>query len=519
MPTVSAPIVAVTVYPQQARVTRRARYALTDEPRATIAGLPVALAADSVRVTGSGPARIVGVDVRVERHAEPADPGLRELVEQREALQAKSDGLTDEEAAATAKVDLLNGLAQRSGSSFAKALASGDAAPGRVAEVGDALATQLAHALKDKRALHTRLARLADELSALDRRIAASGAQPARDSTSVIIELEPTGDGEVELELSYVVGGASWEAGYDIRVADKEVAVTSYGLVTQNTGEDWPECELALSTARPAVSVVVPELEPWFLDRVQPIPVSAMRAAGYGGPPPAPGAAFAADAEEAMPRRRMAPHVAAAEQGTTAVTYRTTRPVAIPSGAKGHRTTLALLDFPAELGYITAPVLAEEAHLRATVSNTSEHTLRAGKASIFHGDEFVGTTRLETWAPGEELELALGVDDRIRVERKLVRRTASKAALSGSRRREAEYRTTITNHSPADITIAVLDQAPVSRDEAIAVKDIRTSPDPAETTELGEYTWKLRVEPGKSSAVTLSYRVDVAKGVEIAGWR
>lgn len=524
MPTVSAPIVAVTVYPQQARITRRATFDPAGESRAAFAGLPVGLAADSVRVTGSGPARIVGVDVRVERHAAPADPGLRELVEQREALQATIDGITDERTAADARVGLLTGLSRRSGGSFAKALAAGDTAPERVAEVSGALATQLAAALKDSRALTDRLTRLADELSALDRRIAASGPKPARDSTTVIVELEPTGTGEVDLELSYVVGGASWAAGYDIRVGAKEVAVTSYGLVTQSTGEDWPECELALSTARPAGAVTVPELEPWFLDRVQPVVAfAAMDAGSAYGAAPAPGAPPSEEPDRARPRRRMGapmpPWVAEVEQGTTAMTYRVTRPVAIPSGAKGHRTTLAQLDFPADLGYITAPVLAEAAHLRATVTNTSEHTLRAGKASIFHADEFVGSTNLETWAPGEEVELALGVDDRVRVERKLVRRTATKAALSAARRHEAEYRTTITNHSPADISITVLDQAPVSRDEAITVKDIRTSPAPAETTELGEQTWRLHIAPGKDSVLTLSYRVDVAKGVEISGWR
>ncbi|MFI6870715.1 DUF4139 domain-containing protein [Nocardia sp. NPDC050406] len=513
MPTVSAPIVAVTVYPQQARITRRATFDPSGDARATFAGLPVGVAADSVRVTGSGPARIVGVDVRVERHAEPADAGLRELVEQRKALQAKVDGLTDERTAAEARVELLTGSSRRSGGSFAKALATGDATPDRVAEVSGALAAQLTAALKDTRALTTRLAELAEELSTLDRRIAASGPKPARDSTNVIVELEPTGTGEVELELSYVVGGASWEAGYDIRVGAKEVAVTAYGLVTQRTGEDWPECALSLSTARPAVAVVMPELEPWFLERVQPL--YAAVAGGYGA---APGIA-AEDAAMSPMRSGMTSRVAEVEQGTTAMTYRATRPVAIPSGAKGHRTTLAQLDFPADLGYVTVPVLAEEAHLRATVTNTSEHTLRAGKASIFHAEEFVGTTALETWAPGEELELALGIDDRVRVERKLVRRTATKAALSTSRRHEAEYRTTITNHSPADIAITVLDQAPVSRDEAITVKDVRTSPDPAESSDLGEYTWRLRIAPGEQGVVMLSYRVDVAKGVEISGWR
>jgi uncharacterized protein (TIGR02231 family) len=201
------------------------------------------------------------------------------------------------------------------------------------------------------------------------------------------------------------------------------------------------------------------------------------------------------------------------------VTYRPSRPVAVPSGVSGHRTTLAQLDLTAVLGYVTAPVLAEEAYLRAVVVNTSSHALRPGRASVFHDAEFVGTTSLDAWAPGEELELALGVDDRIRVERELVRRTASKATLSGQKRREAEYRITVGNHGPRSADVTVLDQAPVSRDDSITVKDVRSSPEPAETSELGELTWRLTLAPGETGEVKLSYRVDVAKGVELSGWR
>jgi hypothetical protein len=71
--------------------------------------------------------------------------------------------------------------------------------------------------------------------------------------------------------------------------------------------------------------------------------------------------------------------------------------------------------------------------VRAKVVNTSEHALRPGRASAFHDAEFVGTIRLDAWAPGEDIELALGVDDWIRVERELVCRTASNATLSGQK--------------------------------------------------------------------------------------
>lgn len=514
-----APITAVTVYPQRARITRRGKAPLDGGPRLEFAGLPVALDPGSVRVTGTGPALITGVDVRTEWHADPADPALQALVEQRRADQATLDGVVDDEAAETMKVDLLTSLAKRSGGSFAKALANGTAEPARVAEVTDALSSRLASALKARRVLSERIARLREDLAALDRRIEAHDNRPGRDSTSVVVELEISDPGaEAELELSYVVANATWEPGYDIRVRGADVTVVSYGLVSQQTGEDWPECELALSTARPAVSVVVPELSPWYLDRVLPQPGGFVASAAYGG-------SGGGIAENAVRRQfapaapAMAPKVASVEQGTTAVTYRPSRPVAVPSGAQGHRTTLAQLSLTADLGYVTAPVLAEEAYLRATVENTSEHALLPGRASVFHDAEFVGTTVLEPWAPGEELELALGVDDRIRVERELVRRTASKATLSGQKRREAEYRISVVNHGPRSAVVTVLDQAPVSRDDTITVKEVKTSPEPVETSALGEFTWKLTLAPGATGEVKLSYRVDVAKGVELAGWR
>ncbi|MDX3188997.1 DUF4139 domain-containing protein [Streptomyces sp. MN03-5084-2B] len=518
MPTVEAPITAVTVYPQRARITRRGKAPLDGGPRLEFAGLPVALDPGSVRVTGTGPALITGVDVRTEWHAGPADPAVQALVEQRRADQATLDGVLDDEAAETMKVDLLTSLAKRSGGSFAKALAAGTAEPARVAEVTDALGSRLASALKARRALSERIERLREDLAALDRRIEAQGAQSGRDSTTVLVELEIADPAaEAELELSYVVANATWEPGYDVRVRGTDVTVVSYGLVSQQTGEDWPECELALSTARPAVSVVVPELQPWYLDRVHPRPGGFAVSAAYG----ASGGEMleGASRQFAPAAPAMANKLAVVEQGTTAVTYRPSRPVAVPSGASGHRTTLAQLSLTAELGYVTAPVLAQEAYLRATVENTSEHALRPGRASVFHDAEFVGTTMLEPWAPGEELELALGVDDRIRIERELVRRTASKATLSGQKRREAEYRITVGNHGPREAVVTVLDQAPVSRDDTITVKDVRTSPEPVETSALGEFTWKLTLAPGETGEVKLSYRVDVAKGVELSGWR
>ncbi|HEV2784174.1 MAG TPA: DUF4139 domain-containing protein, partial [Actinophytocola sp.] len=210
---------------------------------------------------------------------------------------------------------------------------------------------------------------------------------------------------------------------------------------------------------------------------------------------------------------------ASVEHGATAATYQPARRIAVPSDGTAHRTTIMVAELPSRLDHVTVPLRGPEAYLRATAVNTSEHTLRPGPAAIFHDTEFVGTTALEPWAPGEEVELALGVDDRVRVERELIRRTAGKAVLGGTRRHEAAYKITIGNYGPRPARITVIDQIPVSTDDAITVRDVQCEPKPAEQTDLGEVTWKLELAPNKTTELTMSFRVDVAKGVQLSGWR
>jgi uncharacterized protein (TIGR02231 family) len=335
---------------------------------------------------------------------------------------------------------------------------------------------------------------------------------------------------DVQIELSYMVSGAGWSSVYDIRVTGQRLALTWFGLVTQRTGEDWPEGELLLSTARPSGTASVPELGPWYLDRYQPVPYPVSAApygGGYGaaavpaGPPPAQGAVpmEAARARAAVPPPPIQEATATVERGVSASTYRTTRPVAVPADGTAHRATVAVIELDAALDYVTAPVKAPEAHLRATVVNRSAHTLLPGPAAVFSGGDFVGRAALEMWAPGEEIELALGVDDRIRVERTLVGRRATKATLGSTRRREVEYRVLVTNHTPAPARVTVLDQLPVSRDENIVVRELHLHPAPHDRTELGQLTWRFEVQPGGVAEVLLGLRVELARGVEMVGWR
>ncbi|WP_216900374.1 DUF4139 domain-containing protein, partial [Nocardia alni] len=413
--------------------------------------------------------------------------------------------------------EVLSGLGRRAGGAFAKGLAAGELEPDRVAGLTDALAGQLTEVLARKRDLLRRRERAEEEAQSLERELEARRRQEAPDRRVVAVDFDVRTAGAFELELSYLVDDAQWGSSFDIRVRGERLTLTWHAEITQNTGEDWPDCELALSTARPANSVRLPEPAPWFLDRRQPpmMPVAADVFGAAPGGPPEPGNARAA---RVFAKASPAP-MPVVEHGAAATTYRPVRQIAVPSDATAHRTTVAEFDLNATVDHITAPAQGPEAFLRATAINTSEHTLRPGRASVFHESEFVGATRLEVWAPGEEVELNLGVDDRIRVERELVRRSAGKVVIGSTKRRDVEYRITVGNYGRRPTKVTVLDQIPVSRDEGIVVKDVTCRPNPLHRTDLGELTWQVPLDPGATAEISIGFRVDTARGVELEGWR
>ena len=372
---VRAPVVAVTVHPDRARVTRRGTVSLgAGSTELVVAGLPETLLDDSVRVAGRSQAavRVVGVDVVRRDLVEAPDHRVRaaeQAVRDAERAIAEIDGA---DAGDVAREQLLQRLAVRSGDRLARALADGTAGTARIAEVSSAVAAQLVEVAASRRG-HTERRADAERARAaaqaeLDR-LRGSGRR-RRDAR---IAVEADAAGELDVELTYVVHGAGWSWAYDARIDGAgPLALTWYGMVTQSTGEDWPACELTLSTAQPGSAGAVPELSPWWVD-VRP-PAAPMMAAM-----PAPAmAAGGAPQERFAAKESVQDVVAQMQEGALAVAWRLPRPTAVPADGTPHRATVACATLDARLDHVIAPALDPSAHLRATVVNTSGHALLAG---------------------------------------------------------------------------------------------------------------------------------------------
>ncbi len=523
MPTFNADIATVTVYTDRARVTRHGTAHVTPGEQTLVLGdLSPLLLEDSVRASGRGSGiRILGVQVETRYVTQAPEENVAELQKQLESLQDADKALADEDAANAMRIEFLNNLRESSGRSLAKSFATGKADVDRVQALGDYLARELDSVNARRREIAAKRRESKREMDAVQARLNQAQVVKSNRRREIGVSVQAAEETDIELEVTYVVHSASWKPLYDVRLQDdadaKTVAVIYLASVSQQSGEDWPPVDLSLSTARPAYSAELPELEPWYIDVERP-PKPVMRA------PMAPPAERAVAAPPPQAMRMAAEDMAPApvatatiESSGAAVTYHVARPVAVPSDGAPHKTTVTALDLAVQLDYITVPKLAEEAYLRAKVKNTSPFILLPGDANVFHGADFVGATELETVAPGEEFEVHLGVDDRVKVERELVERTVDKTLIGNTRRMLFGYKITLTNLLSTPAKITLFDQLPVSRHEEIKVKLRDASPKPTETTDLNVLRWEMELKPGEKREITFGFTVEHPRDLRLTG--
>lgn len=515
----------VTVYPDRARVLRRGKTELQHGPHSlVISDLPHGLDPDSVRAAGRGQAqvRILGVSVeRVHFRETPAERA-RELETEIQNLEDEDAARESESEAVQSQLAHLEELAGQT-EIFAKGLAFGRTQVSDQAELldyvraqGSILRSELQTIKVERRETAKTLKKLRQELQRL------SGARPRRRFVAKI-DVEVTEPGQFEADLTYTLGNASWRPLYDVRFweataesQEPKLEMTYLAQVQQKTGEDWTNVELVLSTARPAVTGTLPELDPWYL-RVRPLPVPKGRPLAQALQAPAAAPVRAKMAARVVPEAGAVAvaepyqaEVSTATVDTTgaAVTFRVGALASIPSDGEPHKVTVASYWLEPKLDYVTAPKLAEVAHRRARVTNATEAVFLPGQANVFAGEEFVGPTELELVAPNEQFELALGVDDRIKVKREMVARQVDKTIIRDKRRLSFGYQIEVENLRPVPETVIVRDHYPLPRHEQVKVRLESAHPKPTEATEMNLLEWDLTLEPGQKEEIRFDVQIE-----------
>lgn len=89
----------------------------------------------------------------------------------------------------------------------------------------------------------------------------------ARPEGEIVVKLESKSEVRVQLKVSYLVSEASWFPHYDIRAKNIQspIAVTYKANISQQSGEEWENVKLTVSSADPNSTGSRPDLKTWFL--------------------------------------------------------------------------------------------------------------------------------------------------------------------------------------------------------------------------------------------------------------
>ena len=539
-----APIKEVTVYSDRALITRRGNIHLeAGEHELRVNHLPQ-FQRDSLRAAGQGPqgTRILNVDIATAFHSRPPEAELvtlqterEQLLHKRQLLKARQDSLND-------RRQWLRALGEQS-RDFAKGLAQGQMKPQDCADFFSFMAQQALQDAQAAQELEVQMKQVQQEIEAKERELAQKQGDRHPDRLAAVITVELAAAGNLDLELAYLVMGASWHPQYDVRVqmnderGEGQVELTYVGVVQQSTGERWENVGLSLSTARPSLAAVLPELDPWYLNMYTPPPPMPMLAQASAGATAISAFSRAQAPSQAM---RSAPMVAdkiayaedavafptaatiataTVEHTGTALVFRAGRSVDIPSDNSPHKTTIARDDLPCVFDYVSAPGIEEYAHLRATITNTTDRVLLNGDASIFLSSEYVGTTQVKMTAPAEKFKIFLGIDDGIKIKRELIERAVDKGNLlqSDIRRITYAYRITVHNYTAFPKQVVIRDHLPVSQHERIKVKVQNVQPAPTERTKLELMVWQFPLAADGEQKIEYRFIVEHPQDVKVIG--
>ncbi|MGA9405559.1 MAG: mucoidy inhibitor MuiA family protein, partial [Bacteroidota bacterium] len=359
-----------------------------------------------------------------------------------------------------------------------------------------------------------------NKIDALEKQIHQISLHTRRSVKNIVVGVQVEKAGEVRLFPTYVVRGAFWYPQYDVRVStgSQDVELDYYGFIQQNTGEDWTDVDVSLSTARPDVGGVKPELLPWYLKIVE--PVSVMEKSRSNAPPRSAYNEVVVSAQSApggaLPQ--MEAPAAEVETQTTSAVFHIPSQSTIPSDNVTHNVTIAIDKLHADFSYFSTPKLSPFVYVKAVIKNTTDAPFLGGKANIFSNNDFVATSSMKMVSPNETFDAYLGIDPAVKIERKLVNKfTDYTGTFTKNVRVTYEFSFTLENTKKTEETVSVQDQLPVSQNEKIVVEQVEPTDKEIRPDDQGFLHWTMTLAPGEKKNWSLKFNVEYPQGTAVSG--
>lgn len=366
----------------------------------------------------------------------------------------------------------------------------------------------------------TREKKINEQLIRLQQQLQSLRSKYDQPTGNIIVRVNAGTRGMAGFEFSYVISTAvTWNAFYDLKAKDTSspFELVYKAKVTQNSGENWDQVKISLSTGNPAIGSVRPVLYPWMLNFYQPVTISGADSRSMMAP------MQAMDKNEAQrgavredDTKNMEQLQVVMSQNALNATFEIMMPYSIPSDGNEYQVEIQRYNLKASYQYVAIPKLDPDVFLTAKITGFEELSLTPGGANIYFDGAYVGESYLDPAASNDTLEISLGRDKRIVVKREKLKDLSGNKFFGGNRERTLSYDITVKNNKKEPVTVHLFDQLPVSMQKEIEVKTEELSGG-LYNPETGEVKWMLSLPGGESAKKRLTFTVKYPRDKQITG--
>lgn len=311
-------------------------------------------------------------------------------------------------------------------------------------------------------------------------------------SADVLVDLHSPAGGDLDLVLEYCVPLATWRPYHQAEFLDNQVHFLAQASVWQNTGEDWNEVELVLSTQRQSLGSVPP-----------PVPADYLNTRKRNGEIVVHHRDVAVQTLATSP----SDEIPGIDDGGQVFNARVSGCCSVPSD--GYAVRVPLFDFtcPAGMHNLLAAEICPQPVQLTRLINASRWPLLAGPVDLIREAGWVGRTLLPLVAPGEGFQLGWGPQTSLRATRSSSQSTPERDDLLGGWMRTRTQTTlTLSNLSAHTQCLEVVERVPISEIKQVEVSvDIKSMQPPTRPDEHGFLRWTLELGPRSKTVVEAGY--------------
>lgn len=480
--------VHITVHPQGARVTEEISVAASQNPTLVRIPLPAGIDSQSIHAWPKENSGVSILSMRLQQVAAPVPQALEALEKQLEAEHITYQELLARIQARSAQIDFWENLKPENLQDAQGNISTLDAA---VANVYTKLETLLIEQAKDEVALGKQL----EHVGVLEQQIENAGGIPAL-APELVLEIAAEKAGNINLVYAYSVQQAGWTPYFSLSAMpeSKNVHFRVDATLYQQSGLDWHNVPLTLSTANLSSSPSPRSISPWILmpmTEQMPMPMQVRNRSAIAKNEVMDDIQM----EEMSFATAAAPAPPQYDEGKGVSTWQV-QSATIPSGPES-RIFLAEENISATFVYISRPMLNSSVYLSAMLEKAPA-SYPAGKAEFFLENEPMGKASLDV-AGIQNKPLFFGRDPAITSRYTMpVSQSGQSGIFDKVQSHTWEYTITIDNTHSFPISVRVEDALPESRDERIKLTLNSTPPFEKEDNIL---FWLLNIPAGQSAAI------------------